>query len=454
MALATRARIRDNKIEDATETPKPTAANDEVVQGAEQVSPKAEDTQPKQEKAARPTPPEFSHLYSEEKGKKTQYFDDYQKKSPALAVWDGGMSTKKQDTNTVAMMTSYAQSQGWTQLKVSGTKEFRREVWIEAHMRGMDVKGHKPSEIDRQEAQRRAALQGLDIPENKTVKQEPLHAAKAQSQEAKTAEGPKADAPKPEAPTQGKSAAAQARATHVDDYLRAKEAFTQGKGEAPTPDDRLESQLKAITKEFDGKGQPYTRFDVANELRARDAREFAANEKQGLDKLVVRPDMTAAENRAVLRAARGQLSDDGKIVLAAYSAKIDKEMKKLTPEAKAALKAHTAVQMAKKEAEHGPTVLTKHQREQLNIPATPTQERQNAQDHLAKMKTHIAGAKGQASEKVIHRYDQVALKAEQGRAQAAPSQKAAGPKQKAEPPKMKAPAPPPQQPKRTRSIRH
>ncbi|MRK19074.1 LPD7 domain-containing protein [Pseudomonas sp. JG-B] len=49
-----------------------------------------------------------------------------------------------------------AESRGWSELRVSGSEQFRSEVWKEATSRGLDVKGYQASELDKKEAAERA----------------------------------------------------------------------------------------------------------------------------------------------------------------------------------------------------------------------------------------------------------------------------------------------------------
>ncbi len=47
-------------------------------------------------------------------------------------------------------MVSVAQHQQWESLQVRGSVEFRREAWLEAGVRGLEVQGYHPTELDRQ----------------------------------------------------------------------------------------------------------------------------------------------------------------------------------------------------------------------------------------------------------------------------------------------------------------
>ncbi|MFH0303315.1 LPD7 domain-containing protein, partial [Bradyrhizobium sp. 31Argb] len=47
-------------------------------------------------------------------------------------------------------MVSVAQHRQWEALHVRGSMEFRREVWLEAGARGVEVQGYQPNDLDRQ----------------------------------------------------------------------------------------------------------------------------------------------------------------------------------------------------------------------------------------------------------------------------------------------------------------
>ncbi len=57
-------------------------------------------------------------------------------------------------------MIELAAHRGWSSMKVKGPEEFRREMWIEGTAQGIDVKGYRPNDKDRAEAERRAELIG------------------------------------------------------------------------------------------------------------------------------------------------------------------------------------------------------------------------------------------------------------------------------------------------------
>jgi hypothetical protein len=73
-----------------------------------------------------------------------------------LAFVDRGTKLKAETNNleVVRSIVSIAEARGWEALTVTGAKDFRREVWREANLRGIDVRGYEPSDLERQELQR------------------------------------------------------------------------------------------------------------------------------------------------------------------------------------------------------------------------------------------------------------------------------------------------------------
>lgn len=74
------------------------------------------------------------------------------------------------------------------------------------------------------------------------------------------------------------------------------------------------------------------------------------------------------DSRKALRAARKDLSPDGRLVLAALSEKIDRQMNRVTNEAKADLKRFVAAELLKTERTRGPVVLTAAQARAVSAP--------------------------------------------------------------------------------------
>lgn len=65
------------------------------------------------------------------------------------------LRSKTFDATAVKLMVETAAHRGWTSVEIAGSKEFRREAWLEGQARGIAVKGHQPTELDWQEVSRR-----------------------------------------------------------------------------------------------------------------------------------------------------------------------------------------------------------------------------------------------------------------------------------------------------------
>ena len=67
-----------------------------------------------------------------------------------VAFEDSGKTLKTtiDDKHIAASMVELAQAKKWGTLQVKGTEEFKRNVWLEASMKGMTVKGYEPRDID------------------------------------------------------------------------------------------------------------------------------------------------------------------------------------------------------------------------------------------------------------------------------------------------------------------
>lgn len=75
---------------------------------------------------------------------------DYLDRSGVVQFKDKGakLTSPKTDLETIQDMLSVAEAKGWSSIKVSGKKEFRRAAFLEANARGMAVKGYRPNDKD------------------------------------------------------------------------------------------------------------------------------------------------------------------------------------------------------------------------------------------------------------------------------------------------------------------
>ncbi|RAK66399.1 LPD7 domain-containing protein [Phenylobacterium kunshanense] len=74
-------------------------------------------------------------------------------RSEAAAFRDHGgrLTTDRNDPHVVRDLLAIAQHRGWNAISVRGHTEFRREVWLRAQAAGLEVRGYRPTERDRQQ---------------------------------------------------------------------------------------------------------------------------------------------------------------------------------------------------------------------------------------------------------------------------------------------------------------
>lgn len=77
----------------------------------------------------------------------------FKDQSNKLAFKDKGgrMVSAVNDDRVAKAMATMAEAKGWKTIKVSGHPDFQREVWMEASMRGIEVRGYKPTEQDKKQ---------------------------------------------------------------------------------------------------------------------------------------------------------------------------------------------------------------------------------------------------------------------------------------------------------------
>lgn len=80
-----------------------------------------------------------ARLYADERG---EYL--------AFKVTEDRLVTRLAAAEVIRDMVSVAQHRQWEALQVRGSAEFRREAWLEAGARGLEIQGYQPTELDRQ----------------------------------------------------------------------------------------------------------------------------------------------------------------------------------------------------------------------------------------------------------------------------------------------------------------
>jgi len=121
------------------------------------------------------------------------------KNTDLVAFEDKGnkLETKSNSEAIAGSMVRIAEARGWDELKVAGSEAFRREVWLAAAARGMQVKGYTPTDVDK------AALAKLmrQIQTNKVEVNEKNHETANPSPEKRGFFAPKADQEKERDPS-------------------------------------------------------------------------------------------------------------------------------------------------------------------------------------------------------------------------------------------------------------
>lgn len=99
-------------------------------------------------------------------GRPERFFRDHRASLPMFRDRGGALVSAEAYPDAVADMLKIARHRGWTRVRVTGDPAFRREVWIQAQSLGLEVRGHRPRERDRQAA-------GLDRP-SRAPRPEPM----------------------------------------------------------------------------------------------------------------------------------------------------------------------------------------------------------------------------------------------------------------------------------------
>jgi hypothetical protein len=84
------------------------------------------------------------------------FYTDARAETAAFRDHGARLSTSRNDPHVVRDLVGIAQHRGWNTISVRGHTEFRREVWLVARAAGLEVRGYRPTERDRQHADRRS----------------------------------------------------------------------------------------------------------------------------------------------------------------------------------------------------------------------------------------------------------------------------------------------------------
>lgn len=85
-------------------------------------------------------------------GRPERFFRDHRAAEPMFRDRGRSLVSSHAYPDAIADMLKIARHRGWDQVRVTGDPAFRREVWIQAQAMGLEVRGHRPRERDRQAA--------------------------------------------------------------------------------------------------------------------------------------------------------------------------------------------------------------------------------------------------------------------------------------------------------------
>ncbi|KND61528.1 hypothetical protein BVER_04486 [Candidatus Burkholderia verschuerenii] len=143
----------------------------------------------------------------------------------------------------------------------------------------------------------------------------------------------------------------------------------EGRGFTPSDSDRQEADRRRSERAHANEVRAVEKTETREERAAGHTVEAAAHERKAEAKQPGEPEKpTLNDNRRTIRAAQKELSEDGRLLLAALGEKIDRQMNKLNTEAKTEIKAFVGAELMKKERAEGPTVLSPDQKRAATAP--------------------------------------------------------------------------------------
>lgn len=83
-------------------------------------------------------------------GRAERFFRDHRAREPMFRDTGRSLTTTQAYPDAVADMLKVARHRGWSTIRVVGDEAFRREVWVQSRALGLEVKGYRPRQRDRQ----------------------------------------------------------------------------------------------------------------------------------------------------------------------------------------------------------------------------------------------------------------------------------------------------------------
>ncbi len=139
----------------------------------------------------------------------------------AFETRDNKILTLHETPAVVGAMIDLAEAQGWSTLKLTGTKDFRREAWLQANLRDLDVTGYRPTKLDLARLDEIRAERSL-APEREAPEAEP-----------KTARAQRSERSIDPVIEDGRAEPRPPLTAGQDQFVRAMEATMRHRGDAP-----------------------------------------------------------------------------------------------------------------------------------------------------------------------------------------------------------------------------
>lgn len=111
--------------------------------------------------------------FTEGRGAQLAYYTDHTVKQPAFHDAGRRLMADRANPTVIKDMLAIAEHRGWSQVQVRGSAEFRREVWLQAQARGLEVNGYRPTGRDQQAVGRRVEAPTRDGPAAAAAKSAP-----------------------------------------------------------------------------------------------------------------------------------------------------------------------------------------------------------------------------------------------------------------------------------------
>jgi hypothetical protein len=152
-------------------------------------------------------------------------------------------------------------------------------------------------------------------------------------------------------------------------WIEANARGLEGRGFTPSDADRQEADRRREGRQQANQIRAAEKQEAREDLATGKPAAAAEHEKKAEARQPGEPERpTVNDGRRAIREAQRDLSEDGRLLLAALSDKIERQMNRLNTENKTELKAFVGSELMKKERAEGPTVLSQEMKQSLKEP--------------------------------------------------------------------------------------